>query len=118
MEDFISLRHCTTCYLCKAASDQVITATPYVAQVSCGNCGATRVFIPVIEDVTRKGDFVAPGCYDVWNLGTETLCRHCHETASHELTIGCRNFTVRCKNCGFTHFYRFNLEYMTGGEEW
>ena len=116
MEGSLSLRYRTTCYRCRDDADQMITATPYVAQVVCGNCGATRVFVPVIEDVSRKGDYVAPGCYDLWDLGVEVRCRHCKVTGPHEMTIGCRNFTVRCGNCGFTHFYRFNLEYMKGDE--
>jgi predicted nucleic-acid-binding Zn-ribbon protein len=30
--------------------------------------------------------------------------------------IGCRHFTVRCRNCGFTHFYKFDLEYIAKDE--
>jgi predicted nucleic-acid-binding Zn-ribbon protein len=32
------------------------------------------------------------------------------------VTIGCRHFTVRCRNCGFTHFYKFDLEYISKDE--
>jgi predicted nucleic-acid-binding Zn-ribbon protein len=37
-------------------------------------------------------------------------------TGPHNIMIGCRHFTVRCQNCGFTHFYKFDLEYMAKEE--
>jgi predicted nucleic-acid-binding Zn-ribbon protein len=37
-------------------------------------------------------------------------------TGPHEITIGCRHFTVRCNNCRFTHFYLFDLEYIAKDE--
>jgi hypothetical protein len=112
MEPFISLCYRTACYHCQENKDQIITAVPNGAQVVCDNCRATRVFVPVVEDIGRKGDYVQPGCYDIWNLTPTASCRHCGVTGPHEVTIGCRNFTVRCRNCGFTHLYRFNLEYI------
>ncbi|MCK9278474.1 MAG: DNA repair protein RadA [Methanoculleus sp.] len=33
-------------------------------------------------------------------------------TGSHDLVVGSSHFTTRCRNCGYTHFYRFNLEYI------
>lgn len=112
MDDFVSLRHRTTCYHCGKDADQVIRAVPNAADVVCDHCGATRTYIPVIEDIGRKGDYIKPGCYDIWHLVSESVCRHCRVKGPHDVTIGCRNFTVRCGNCGFTHFYRFNLEYV------
>ena len=95
-DHFIQTRYRTDCYHCRQNADQLIRAVPYQAQVVCDNCGATRVFVPRIEDVSNEGDFVKIGCYDLWN------------------------FTVRCRNCGFTHFYKFDLEYFkkeeTAGE--
>ena len=112
MEDFITLQHRTTCYHCHEDTGQIITAVPNGAQVVCGNCGATRSYIPLIEDISKKGDYVRPGCYDIWNLVSAALCRQCKVKGPHDVTIGCRNFTVRCRNCGFTHLYRFNLEFI------
>lgn len=117
MEDLIRLRYRTSCYHCQKDADQVITAVPNGAVVVCENCRATRSYIPVIEDVSKKGDYVKPGCYDVWNLETSKTCRQCKVTGPHDITIGCRNFTARCRNCGFTHFYRFNLEYIGDPDE-
>jgi len=113
MEDrsiFTSYR--TICYHCGKDADQVIKAVPYQAQVSCSHCGATRIFVPRIEDVTKPGSFTKIGCYDLWNLVSEARCRNCKVLGPHDLAIGCSHFTVRCRNCGFTHFYKFNLEYM------
>ena len=112
MEDFIKLCYRTTCYHCQEDVDQLITALPNGALVVCDNCRAARSYIPVIEEVSKKGDYVRPGCYDVWNLVPTALCRQCKVTGPHDVTIGCRNFTVRCRNCGFTHLYRFSLEYI------
>ncbi|MEI6839978.1 MAG: hypothetical protein WCK53_01825 [Methanomicrobiales archaeon] len=112
MEDFIAMRHRTTCFNCQKDVDQVITAVPNGAQVVCDNCRATRAYIPIIEDISKKGDYIKPGCFDIWDLRSTALCRQCKVTGPHDITIGCRNFTVRCRNCGFTHLYRFNLEYI------
>ncbi|HOX36027.1 MAG TPA: hypothetical protein P5217_07980 [Methanoregulaceae archaeon] len=111
-DPFISLAHRTDCYHCRKIADQLIRATPYRAEVACDNCGATRVFVPRIEDVVQPGTFVKPECYPTWKLAMNASCRNCHGTHPHDLTIGCRNFTVRCSNCNFTHFYKFDLEYM------
>ena len=91
---FIITRYRTDCYHCKKNADQIITAVPYHAQVVCDNCGATRVFIPRIEDVTKEGEFIKVGCYDQWKLIE----------------------TAECRNCGFTHFYKFDLEYIATDE--
>jgi predicted nucleic-acid-binding Zn-ribbon protein len=109
---FIFTRYRTDCYHCKKNADQIINAVPYLAQVVCDNCGATRVFIPRIEEVSNEGAFTKIGCYDLWKLIETAPCRNCQVTGSHDVTIGCRNFTVRCRNCGFTHFYKFDLEYF------
>ncbi len=116
MERFVTATYRTTCYHCQTEAEQVITAVPNLARVVCDHCGATRVFVPVIEDIAPKQEYIKPGCYDVWNLGEPASCRNCGVHGSHDITIGCRNFTVRCRNCGFTHLYRFNLEYMAGEE--
>jgi predicted nucleic-acid-binding Zn-ribbon protein len=109
---FIFTRHRTNCYHCGVVADQIIKAVPYQAQVACANCGATRVFVPRIEDVAKPGSFTKIGCYDLWELMSEAPCRNCHVTGPHDLAIGCHHFTVRCRNCGFTHFYKFDVEYM------
>ncbi len=103
MEDFITLCHWTTCYHCHKDVNQIITAVPNAAQVVCDNCGATRSYVPIIEDIRKKGDYVKPGCYDTWNLMSTALCRQCRVAGPHDVT-------VRCRNCGFTHLYLFNLE--------
>jgi hypothetical protein len=115
-EQFILTRYRTDCYNCKKNADQIIRAVPYQAQVACDNCGATRVFIPRIEDVSKEGTYTKVDCYDLWKLIETAECRNCHVTGPHALTIGCRNFTVRCRNCGFTHFYKFDLEYIAKDE--
>ncbi len=114
-DPFIFTRYRTDCYHCKKNADQIIRAVPYQAQVVCDTCGATRVFIPRIEDISEEGAFTKIGCYDLWKLIETAECRNCHVTGPHDLTIGCRNFTVRCRNCGFTHFYKFDLEYFANG---
>ena len=116
-DPFISMAYRIDCYHCKQVADQLITATPYKAEVVCDNCGASRVFVPRIEDVSGPGTFEKVGCYDTWALTTDAMCRNCHGMHTHDLTIGCRHFTVRCRNCNFTHFFRFDLEFMANGEE-
>ena len=54
---FIFTRYRTDCYHCKKNADQIITAVPYKAQVACDNCGATRVFVPRVEDVSKEGEY-------------------------------------------------------------
>jgi uncharacterized Zn finger protein len=109
---FIFTTHRTTCYHCGVEADQIIKAVPYQAQVACSNCGATRIFVPRIEDVTRPGSFTPIGSHEPWSLVSDAACRNCRVTGPHDLAIGSSHFTVRCRNCGFTHFYRFDLEYM------
>lgn len=113
---FIFTRYRTDCYHCKQVADQIIKAMPYKAQVACDNCGATRVFVPRIEDVTKPGTFTRIGKYPVWELVQDATCRNCHFTGPHDITVGTRHLTVRCRNCGFTHFYKFDLEYMAKDE--
>jgi uncharacterized Zn finger protein len=113
---FIFMTYNTECYHCSKVADQTIKAVPYKAEVACGNCGATRVFVPRIQDVSKPGTFTKIACYDTWQLVSGADCRNCHETNSHDLVIGCGHFTVRCRNCGFTHFYKFDLEYMENDE--
>lgn len=113
MQDrFIFTRHRTTCYHCGENTDQVIKAVPYQAQVICSNCGATRIFVPRIEDVSKPGSYTRIGCYDLWTLVSDAQCRNCGVAGPHDLAIGCNHFTVRCRNCGFTHFFKFSLEYI------
>jgi predicted nucleic-acid-binding Zn-ribbon protein len=109
---FIFLTHRTDCYHCHHVADQIIKAVPYKAQVACDNCGATRVYVPRIEDVSQPGTFTKIGCYDTWELVSDAPCRHCKMNGPHDIVIGCRHFTVRCRNCHFTHFYRFDLEFI------
>jgi DNA-directed RNA polymerase subunit RPC12/RpoP len=113
MQDrFIFTKYRTNCYHCGKDAEQMIKAVQYQAQVQCGNCGATRIFIPRNEDVSIPGSYTRIGCYDLWSLVSDAECRHCHVTGPHDLAIGCSHFTVRCRNCGFTHFYKFDLEYV------
>jgi len=109
---FIFTKHRTDCYHCHQEADQVIKAVPNQAQVICANCGATRIFVPRIQDVSKEGSYTKIGCYDTWNLVSDATCRNCRTTGPHDLIIGCSHFTVQCRNCGFTHFYKFDLEYM------
>lgn len=111
-ERFIATKYRTDCYHCKDTTDQEIRAMPYQAKVICSSCGAARIFIPRNEDIAERGKFMKIGCYPVWTLLEEALCRNCGEKGPHELSIGCRIFTVRCEHCGFTHFYKFDLEYL------
>jgi DNA-directed RNA polymerase subunit RPC12/RpoP len=111
-EQFIFTKYRTNCYNCGQMADQVIKAVRSQAQVICDHCGATRIFVPRTSEVGAKGLFTSIGCYDLWELDTEATCRNCGVTGPHDLAIGCHHFTVRCHNCGFTHFYKFNLEYV------
>ncbi|RQD80874.1 MAG: hypothetical protein D5R96_07830 [Methanocalculus sp. MSAO_Arc2] len=108
----IHTRYTTDCYNCHVHADQLIKVVPQQAQVICSNCGATRIFVPRIQDVQVSGAFTPISCYDVWNLEPEAGCRNCKVFGSHELFVGCNHFTVRCENCGFTQFYTFNLQYI------
>ncbi len=114
---FIITKYQTDCYHCRKVADQIIKAMPYQARVSCSNCGATRVFIPRIEDVEKPGSFSKIGPYPTWSLVNHADCRNCHITGPHDLSIGMRHFTVQCRNCGFTHFYKFDLEFMAKKDE-
>ncbi len=93
-------------------ADQIIKAVPNQAQVACDNCGATRVFVPRTEDVDAAGLLTKIGKYPVWELTEEATCRNCGVTGPHDLIVSSRHLTVTCRNCRFTHFYRFDLEYM------
>jgi DNA-directed RNA polymerase subunit RPC12/RpoP len=111
-EDFIDMRYRTTCYNCGKLADQEITASSSRAEVVCSNCGATRIFVPRFEDPADTGEFAPIECYDVWDLQTDATCKNCHVNGPHQLIIGCRNFSTHCNNCDYTHFYRFDMEYI------
>ena len=53
-EKFISANYPTDCYHSRQTADQHIHVMPNRADVTCGNCGATRVFIPLNEDVDER----------------------------------------------------------------
>lgn len=116
-EDFIGMRYPTTCYHCGKMADQVITATSSRAEVVCANCGATRIFVPRFEEPAAPGKFAPVECYDVWNLLTKATCKNCHVTGPHRLIIGCRNFSTQCEHCEYTHFFRFDMEYIPDRDE-
>ncbi|WP_232385614.1 hypothetical protein [Methanoregula boonei] len=109
---FISTKYRTDCYHCRALADQQIQATPNRADVTCENCKATRVFVPLIEDVDETGMFTRPGPWPAWSLAVPAVCRNCGVDGLHDLVVSCRHITVRCRNCRFTHLFRFSLEYM------
>lgn len=111
-ERFVYTKYRTTCYSCGVEADQIIKAVRSQAQVICAHCGATRVFLPRTSEVGKKGLYTPIGCYDLWELVADAPCRNCGVEGPHDLAIGCNHFTVRCRNCGFTHFYKFNLEYI------
>ena len=113
---FIFTKHRTDCYHCKQVADQIIKAVPYQAQVACDNCGATRVFVPRSEDVDETGLLTKIGKYPVWELVQDAPCRNCQVTGPHDIVVSSRHLTVRCRNCHFTHFYKFDLEYMAKDE--
>ncbi|HOD86525.1 MAG TPA: hypothetical protein PKK41_07955 [Methanoculleus sp.] len=120
-ERFIFTRHRTVCYRCREDADQIVKAVSAQAQVICSACGATRIFIPRFEDTGAIGTCTPIGRYDIWNLKTDAPCKNCGVAGLHNLVIGSNHFTTRCHNCGYTHFYRFNLEYIAqcplAGEE-
>lgn len=112
-ERFVFMKHRVPCYHCGKEADQVIKAVSSQAQVVCSNCGATRIFVPRAEETTPgKRTFTRIGCYDVWNLQTVAPCKNCGVTGPHDVIIGCNHFTTRCRNCGYSHFYKFDLEYI------
>jgi uncharacterized Zn finger protein len=111
-EQFIFTKYRTSCYNCGQRADQVIKAVRSQAQVECANCGATRIFIPRTSEVGKPGLYTKIGCYDIWELVEPADCMDCCGTWPHDMVIGCSQFTVRCRNCGFTHFYKFNVEYI------
>ncbi|MFA5332592.1 MAG: hypothetical protein WC342_09450 [Methanoregula sp.] len=111
---FITKKYRTDCYNCRKLADQIIRAEPYRADVTCDNCGATRVFVPKIEDVDLEGRLLSAGPWPAWKLSETATCRNCHTTGPHDITVSCRLITVRCQNCRFTHLYKFDLEYIAG----
>lgn len=115
-ERFIFTRHRTRCYHCGEDADQIIKAVSAQAQVSCSACGATRIFIPRFENSRVPGACTLIGRYDLWTLEAEGRCKNCGVTGPHDLAIGSNHFTTRCRNCGYAHFYRFNLEYVAREE--
>ncbi len=111
-ERFIFTKHRVKCYHCGVEADQVIKAVSSQAQVVCSNCGATRIFVPKIEEQTKTGVSTPLGCYEVWELEPVARCKNCGVEGLHDLIVGCNHFTTRCRNCGYTHFYKFDLEYI------
>lgn len=111
-ERFISTRYRTDCYHCGEDADQIIQAVSAQAQVVCSNCGATRVFIPRFETAGVIGTCTPIGRYNLWDIETEAWCKHCGVSGPHNLVVGSGHLTTRCGNCGYMHFYRFNLEYI------
>ncbi|QYZ79527.1 hypothetical protein E2N92_08835 [Methanofollis formosanus] len=111
-ERFIFTKHRTVCYHCHEEADQVIKAVSSQAQVVCANCGATRIFLPRVEEVGAEGAYTPISCYEVWHLEPTAPCKNCGVEGPHDLIVGCNQFTTRCHNCGYTHFYKFNLEYI------
>ncbi|HUK38276.1 MAG TPA: hypothetical protein VLV30_04080 [Methanomicrobiales archaeon] len=111
-ERFVFTKYRTSCYNCGKEVDQVIKAVRAQAQVACSNCGATRIYIPRASEVGKPGLYTKIGCYDVWDLETVAPCENCCTEGPHDLVIGCSQFTTRCHNCGFTHFFKFNVEYI------
>jgi len=109
---FISTDYRTDCYHCRRLADQHIVASPNRADVACTYCGATRVFVPRMEEVDEAGTFKNPGRWPVWSIMVDAACRHCGFLGPHDLTVSCRTITARCRHCSFTHLYRFDLEYM------
>ncbi len=111
-EQFIFTKNRVRCYNCNQIADQIIKAVSSQAQVICSNCGATRIFVPRVEEPSDKGTYTPIGCYDVWELEPDATCKNCGVHGPHDLIIGCNHFTTRCHNCGYTHFYKFDLEYI------
>ncbi|MCK9581047.1 MAG: hypothetical protein M0Q92_11475 [Methanoregula sp.] len=114
---FILTRYRTDCYHCRQRADQIIVAVPNRAQVVCDNCGATRVFVPRSEEIDAAGVLTKIGKYPVWELVEEAPCRNCKVTGPHDLIVSSHHITVRCRHCAFTHFYKFDLEYMAKDEQ-
>ena len=109
---FIFTQYRTTCYHCDKEADQIIKAVPYQSQVICDNCGATRIFIPRSEEVTKQGSFTNIGCYDLWNLLPMPPAGTAGPPVPMTFPSDAAISRSRCRNCGFTHFYKFDLEYI------
>ena len=72
---FIFMKHRDPLLPLRGRADKVVKAVPSQAQVACGNCGATRIFIPRIRVVASPGSFTRIDCYDVRNLENSAPCR-------------------------------------------
>jgi len=112
-EQFIYTTHRTVCYNCGTEADQVIKVVSSQAQVVCSHCGATRIFLPLIEGPVEEGTHTPLGRYDLWKLEPEATCKNCGVNGPHDLIVGTSHMTTMCHNCGYSHFYRFNLEYIS-----
>ncbi|MGD1004982.1 MAG: hypothetical protein ABR887_06110 [Methanoregulaceae archaeon] len=115
-DHFIFKTHRAQCHHCKQITKHVIKAVPYKAQVSCDNCGVTRVFVPRLEDLSKPGTLTHLGDHDIWELVSDAHCRNCNVHSSHDVVVGHRHLTVQCWNCGFTHFYKIDIEFIAKDE--
>ncbi len=112
-EQFIYTKYRTVCYNCGVDADQVIKVVSQKGEVICANCGATRVFVPRVEGYdVPEGTHTHIGRYDVWKLKTDAICKKCGVHGVHDLVVGANHLSTRCHNCGYAHFYKFDLEYI------
>ncbi|NYT05750.1 MAG: hypothetical protein GKC04_05185 [Methanomicrobiales archaeon] len=112
-EQFIFTKCRTVCYHCGEDVDQIIKVVSPQAQVVCSNCGATRIFTPRTEDRERHEEvFTHIGEHEIWNLDATATCKNCGVTGPHDMIVGSHHLTTRCRNCGYAHYYRFDLEYI------
>ncbi|GBF36847.1 hypothetical protein [Methanofervidicoccus abyssi] len=115
--EFWTLTKRSRCYNCSKLADQIIEIYPNQAFVKCSNCGATRCYI--IKNVYIDNNNVIE-CekdkkllYDNWLLEKEAECYNCKRYAIQDILITVAGMYVRCRNCRFTRYYRFNIIYIS-----
>jgi uncharacterized Zn finger protein len=112
------LKYSTKCYNCGEVVDQIIEIYPNQAFVKCSNCGATRYYIlkkvGVEEDNVVELEKNKKGKYDNWVLEKNAKCYNCEKYAPQDILITDSGMYVRCRNCGFTRYYRFHMMDVQG----
>ena len=111
-----TLSYRSKCYNCGQIVDQIIEVYPTQVFVKCPNCGVTRCY--VIKSVYIDSDNVIESekdkkyLYDNWLLEKEVECYNCKRCTYQDILITMAGVYIRCRVCGFTRYYRFNMIYV------
>ncbi|MDK2790345.1 MAG: hypothetical protein PWP15_852 [Methanothermococcus sp.] len=107
------LNYNTKCYNCGVIADQIIEIYSNQAFVKCSNCEATRYYIIKKADI-EDSDIIETEKkkkrrYDNWILEKKVECYNCNALELQDILITESGLYVRCRNCGFTRYYRYHM---------